>query len=90
MSQTLQIQLEQIGPSTMQASARAHTVFVDRPVTKGGGDRGPLGGEYLLIDLTGDRIAELKSLLDRALNTLEPRNTPEWALKLADALRREG
>jgi putative redox protein len=53
MSQTLQIQLEQIGPSTMQASARAHTVFVDRPVTKGGADRGPLGGEYLLVALGG-------------------------------------
>src|SRR4029450_11067667 len=50
---TLTAQLQQIGPSTMQASARTHVVLVDRPSTKGGADRGPLGGEYLLVALGG-------------------------------------
>jgi putative redox protein len=50
---TLTVQLEQIGPSTMQASARTHAVLVDRPSAKGGADRGPLGGEYLLVALGG-------------------------------------
>jgi putative redox protein len=50
---TLTVQLEQIGPSTMQASARTHAVLIDRPSAKGGADRGPLGGEYLLVALGG-------------------------------------
>lgn len=53
MGQTLTFRLEQIGPSTMQASTRTHTVLVDRPMAKGGADRGPLGGEYLLVALGG-------------------------------------
>jgi putative redox protein len=50
---TLTVQLEQVGPSTMQASVRTHAVLVDRPSAKGGADRGPLGGEYLLVALGG-------------------------------------
>lgn len=50
---TLVVQLQQIGPSTMQASARTHVVLIDRPSAKGGADRGPLGGEYLLVALGG-------------------------------------
>ena len=44
MSRTVSVEVEQVGPSTGSARARSHTVFVDRPVEKGGGDRGPLGG----------------------------------------------
>ena len=51
MAQTLTVQVEQVGPSTATAKARTHTVIVDRPVAKGGDDRGPLGGEYLLVGL---------------------------------------
>ena len=40
-------------PATSQATARSHTLLVDRPVEKGGEDRGPLGGELLLISLGG-------------------------------------
>jgi putative redox protein len=50
---TLTVHIDQVGPSTMQASARTHTVLVDRPSAKGGADRGPLGGEYLLVALGG-------------------------------------
>jgi putative redox protein len=53
MSATLQVLVEQVGPSTSKVTARSHSVFVDRPAAKGGADRGPLGGEYLLIALGG-------------------------------------
>jgi putative redox protein len=53
MPTTLHAELEQDGPSTSKATVRSHTVFVDRPAAKGGADRGPLGGEYLLVSLGG-------------------------------------
>ena len=59
MAQTLAAQVEQIGPSTARASARSHSVMVDRPVPKGGEDRGPLGGEYLLVALGGCFMSNL-------------------------------
>ena len=43
----------QISPSTSQATARSHSVLIDRPVDKGGQDQGPLGGELLLVSLGG-------------------------------------
>jgi putative redox protein len=53
MATTLNVDLEQDGPSTTKATVRSHTVFVDRPTAKGGADRGPLGGEYQLVALGG-------------------------------------
>ena len=53
MSRTISVDIVQVGPSTTQATARAHTVLVDRPADKGGADRGPLGGELLLVALGG-------------------------------------
>ena len=34
-------------------------MFVDRPIEKGGSDRGPLGGEYLLVSLGGCFLSTL-------------------------------
>jgi putative redox protein len=59
MSRTVSVEIEQVGPSTGSATARSHTVFVDRPIEKGGNDRGPLGGEYLLISLGGCFLSTL-------------------------------
>ena len=59
MAQTLHVQFESVGPSTTRATARLHTVLVDRPSTKGGEDRGPLGGEYLLVALGGCFMSNL-------------------------------
>lgn len=53
MPTILHADLEQDGPSTSKATVRSHTVFVDRPVAKGGADRGPVGGEHLLVGLGG-------------------------------------
>jgi putative redox protein len=47
----MSVEIEQVGPSTGQATARTHSVFVDRPAEKDGSDRGPMGGEYLLVYL---------------------------------------
>ena len=53
MPRTVTVDVVQVGPSTSKATARAHTLLVDRPAEKGGEDRGPLGGELLLISLGG-------------------------------------
>jgi putative redox protein len=53
MAKQLEVSLEQVGPTTAKASVRTHTVFVDRPVERGGADQGPLGGEYQLVALGG-------------------------------------
>jgi putative redox protein len=59
MARTISVEVEQVGPSTGSATARSHTVFVDRPLEKGGSDRGPLGGEYLLMSLGGCFLSTL-------------------------------
>ncbi len=51
--QTQQVRIDQIGPATSRATARSHSVIVDRPAARGGTDQGPLGGEYFLIGLGG-------------------------------------
>ena len=59
MAKTIGVDVVQIGASTGSATARTHTVLVDRPVDKGGSDCGPLGGEYLLISLGGCFLSTL-------------------------------
>lgn len=59
MSQALFVEVEQIGPATSAAAARSHRMYVDRPAAKGGEDRGPLGGEYLLVALGGCFMSNL-------------------------------
>lgn len=59
MSATLRVQVAQVGPTTAEGVARSHSVFIDRPAAKGGADRGPLGGEYLLIALGGCFMSNL-------------------------------
>ena len=53
MSTTVRATLQQVENITSMATARTHTVLVDRGVAKGGFDRGPAGGEYLVIGLGG-------------------------------------
>jgi putative redox protein len=53
MSASIQIELRQAGPTTVEAAIRSHRVLIDRPETKGGHDRGPMGGELLLSALGG-------------------------------------
>jgi putative redox protein len=50
---TQHVRIEQVGPSTSRATIRSHSAVVDRPLEKGGTDKGPLGGEYFLTGLGG-------------------------------------
>jgi len=59
MPRTLEARVAQIGPTTGQGTARTHSVVIDRPVEKGGNDRGPLGGELLLLSLGGCFLSNL-------------------------------
>ena len=58
-SRTITVEVVQVGPSTSQATARTHTVLVDRPREKDGEDRGPMGGELLLVSLGGCFVSTL-------------------------------
>jgi putative redox protein len=53
MSTTVKATLEAVEQITSKATVRTHTALVDRGVAKGGLDRGPAGGEYLLVALGG-------------------------------------
>lgn len=53
MSATVSATFEQVANVTSRAAVRTHQLTVDRSVTKGGADRGPSGGEYLLVGLGG-------------------------------------
>lgn len=74
MGQTLQVQIQQTGPVTSRGVARSHSVFIDRPVAKGGDDRGPLGGEYQLLALGGCFMSNLLAAIrtrDAAISQVE-------------------
>lgn len=43
--------------------ARSHEITVDRPVEKGGSDKGPMGGELLLLALGGCFLSTLIGIL---------------------------
>ena len=53
MGRTISVEVTQIGTSTSRGTARTHSVVIDRPTEKGGEDRGPLGGELLLLSFGG-------------------------------------
>ena len=59
MSRTIGAEVRQDGPSTGVGTVRTHTVLIDRPETKGGADRGPMGGELLLLGLGGCFLSNL-------------------------------
>lgn len=47
------VTVAQTGPSSSRIAIRGHRVDVDRPIAKGGGDQGAMGGELLLGALGG-------------------------------------
>lgn len=59
MSATIAAVVEQVGPATGEGRVRTHSVLVDRPTEKGGDDRGPMGGELLLLGLGGCFLSNL-------------------------------
>lgn len=59
MAQEVQVQVRQISASTSECAARQHKTLSDRPEAKGGADRGPMGGEMLLMGLGGCFMSNL-------------------------------
>lgn len=55
--------LKQISEYTSEADVRGHTTLVDRPESKGGTDRGPMGGEHFLVALGGCFMSNLLALV---------------------------
>ena len=55
----MQFTIKQTGDTTSQAFVREHRVIIDRPTEKGGHDKGPMGGEFLLIGLGGCFMSNL-------------------------------
>ena len=103
MAKTLQALLEQVGPTTTKATVRTHTVFVDRPVDRGGEDAGPIGGEYQLIALAGcfsshllaairAREAQITDVKVTATGTLDgtPERFTEFTLNVSAACEDAG
>jgi len=59
VSRTISAAVHQVGPSTGRGTVRTHTALIDRPIDKGGADRGPMGGELLLLALGGCFMSNL-------------------------------
>ena len=55
----ISVELTQDGKTTSSGTARSHRVLVDRPEAKGGADKGPMGGELMLLGLGGCFMSNL-------------------------------
>jgi putative redox protein len=55
----MKIQVRQVSASTSEATFRTHHVLIDRPVEKGGTDRGPMGGDLFLASVGGCFMSNL-------------------------------
>jgi len=55
--------LKQISPYATEADVRGHTTLIDRPESKGGTDRGAMGGEHLLVALGGCFMSTLLEIV---------------------------
>jgi putative redox protein len=53
MTSEMKIELRQTSASATEAAIRGHRVPIDRPIAKGGGDTGPMGGELFLAAVGG-------------------------------------
>lgn len=49
----INVTLQHAGGTVTTGQARSHSVVIDRPEDKGGNDKGPMGGELLLLSLGG-------------------------------------
>ena len=56
---TIHTTVAQLDHSASQGQARNHAFIMDRPEAKGGQDKGPMGGEALLLGLGGCFMSNL-------------------------------
>ncbi len=59
MGTQITVQVNQAGPSASEGLSRMHRIRMDRPEKKGGENRGPMGGEVLLMSLGGCFMSNL-------------------------------
>lgn len=59
MANEIKIALHQTSASTSEATIRQHDVLIDRPISKGGEDQGPMGGELFLAAIGGCFMSNL-------------------------------
>ncbi|MFH2132170.1 MAG: OsmC family protein [bacterium] len=59
MPAEVKVQVVQISESASEGNVRNHSVTIDRPEAKGGADKGPMGGEFLLMGLGGCFMSNL-------------------------------
>jgi putative redox protein len=59
MKDIVQVSLDQEGASASRARARDHDLVMDRPSAKGGENKGPMGGDVLLMGLGGCFMSNL-------------------------------
>jgi putative redox protein len=55
----MKIEVRQVSASTSEATLRTHHVLIDRPIEKGGTDRGPMGGDLFLASVGGCFMSNL-------------------------------
>ncbi|MDJ0754090.1 MAG: OsmC family protein [Ardenticatenaceae bacterium] len=53
------VTVDQMGTIASRGGVRGHEVMIDRPESKGGSDRGAMGGELLLVSLAGCFMSNL-------------------------------
>ncbi len=46
MSATVKVEVRQISATASETAARQHKILTDRPESKGGEDRGPMGAKF--------------------------------------------
>lgn len=56
---TVTVNVDQLDHTASQGTARNHTMIMDRPEAKGGQNKGPMGGEALLMGLGGCFLSNL-------------------------------
>ncbi len=83
MSAGPSVTVRQVGPSTGEGFVRGHSQFIDRPESKGGADRGPMGGELILLGLGGCFMSNL-------LAAIREREAPVSNVELIVSARSEG
>ena len=59
MSNTVEVVVGQVSATASEGTTRNHRVTMDRPEPKGGENRGPMGGEVLLMSLGGCFMSNL-------------------------------
>ena len=56
---TVNVNIEQLDHTASQATVRNHSMIMDRPEAKGGQNKGPMGGEAILMGLGGCFMSNL-------------------------------